>query len=65
MATDELEALPWLMTEALVLESVIPIAATGSFGRLSGSGFLRMIEAKVHWITPRAERLAHCVRNGS
>ncbi len=61
--SDELAALPWLMTEALVLESVIPIAATGMFGQLSGSGFLRMVEGKVQWLTPRADELIRCVRN--
>ena len=60
---DELAALPWLMTEALVLESVIPIAATGMFGCLSGSGFLRMVESKVQWIMPRAETLIRCARD--
>jgi homoserine kinase type II len=59
----DLAALPWLMTEALVLESVIPIAATGTFGRLSGSGFLRMVEGKVQWIAPRADELIRCVGN--
>ena len=57
IGSDELAALPWLMTEALILESVIPIAATGTFGHLSGSRFLRMVEGKVHWIEPRAEKL--------
>ncbi len=61
--SDELAALPWLMTEALVLESVIPIAATGTFGQLSGSGFLRMVEGKVQWMTPRADELIRCVGN--
>lgn len=59
---DELEALPWLMIEALVLESVVPIAATGSFGRLSGSRFLQMVEGKLHWIAPRAEGLVRYVK---
>ncbi len=58
----ELAALPWLMSEALVLDSVIPIAATGTFGQLSGSGFLRMVEAKVQWIKPRAEELISCMK---
>jgi Ser/Thr protein kinase RdoA (MazF antagonist) len=58
---DELAALPWLMTEALILESVIPIAATGSFGRLSGSRFLQMVEGKVQWIAPRARKLSRYV----
>jgi Ser/Thr protein kinase RdoA (MazF antagonist) len=61
IGTDELAALPWLMTEALILESVIPIAATGSFGHLSGSRFLRMVEGKVHWIGPRADKLIRYV----
>ncbi len=60
--SEELAALPWLMTEALVLESVIPIAATGSFGQLSGSSFLRMVEGKVKWITPRADELIRCMK---
>ncbi len=59
---DELAAMPWLMVEALVLESVVPIAATGSFGRISGSSFLRMVEGKVGWIAPRAERLIRFVQ---
>jgi homoserine kinase type II len=57
IGSEELAALPWLMTEALILESVIPIAATGTFGHLSGSKFLRMVEGKVHWMGPRADEL--------
>ena len=60
--SDELAALPWLMTEALVLESVIPIAATGTFGQLSGSRFLQMVEDKVQWIKPRVEELINCMK---
>lgn len=63
IGTEQLSALPWLMTEALVLESIVPIAATGSFGRVSGSRFLGMIEAKVRWIEPRAEQLIRYVRD--
>ena len=55
--SDELAALPWLMIEALILESVVPIAATGSFGRIAGSTFLPMIERKIHWIAPRAGKI--------
>lgn len=50
ISTAELDVLPWLMIEALVAESVLPIAATGSFGRMEGYGFLQMIERKVRWI---------------
>lgn len=57
-------ALPWLMIEALVLESVVPIAATGAFCGIPGSSFLQMIEAKVHWIIPRAGELVGLLGSG-
>ncbi|MEX0774249.1 MAG: phosphotransferase [Phycisphaeraceae bacterium] len=46
----ELRTVPWLMIEALIAESVIPIAATGSFARMEGLGFLKMVERKVRWL---------------
>lgn len=46
----ELKAVPYLMCEAMIAEAVLPIAATGSFGRLNGFGFLQMIRKKVKWI---------------
>ncbi len=46
----ELQAIPHLMIEALVAECVIPIAATGSFGRSDGREFLAMVRKKVTWI---------------
>ncbi len=61
---EALAALPWLMIEALVLESVVPIAATGAFGGISGNSFLQMIEAKVHWIVLRVGELAGLLRVG-
>lgn len=57
LSVAELEVLPWLMIEALVAESVLPIAATGSFGRLEGFGFLQMIERKVRWVQANAAGL--------
>lgn len=60
----ELEALPLLIIEALIAESVVPIAATGSFARLPGAPFLAMIERKVRWLQPRARKLAQFVREG-
>jgi homoserine kinase type II len=42
--------LPQLMIEALIAESVLPIAATGSFGQFDGFGFMRMVRRKVEWI---------------
>ncbi len=50
ISTAELEIIPWLMIEAMVAESVLPIAATGSFGRIEGYGFLQMIERKIRWV---------------
>ncbi|MFB3893534.1 MAG: phosphotransferase [Phycisphaerae bacterium] len=46
----ELKAVPYLMCEAMIAEAVLPIAATGSFGRFQGFSFLQMIDRKVKWI---------------
>jgi homoserine kinase type II len=54
----ELRAIPYLMCEAMVAEAVLPIAATGSFGRISGFPFLQMIERKVKWVLENLEELA-------
>lgn len=53
----EIHATPWLMIEALIAESAIPIAATGHFGRMPGLGFLQMIERKVRWLQQHSEVL--------
>jgi len=58
IAPDERACLPHLMTEALIGESVLPIAATGSFGRHQGFRFMKMVRRKVHWIIENAERLS-------
>lgn len=57
ISTAELEAMPWLMIEALIVEAVVPIAATGSFAGLSGAAFLRMVDAKTAWLQQHASRL--------
>ncbi len=46
----ELRTVPWLMVEALIAESVIPIAATGFFSRMAGGPFLEMVVRKVRWL---------------
>ncbi|MCA9286679.1 MAG: phosphotransferase [Phycisphaerales bacterium] len=53
----ELASLPWLMIEALLVESAIPIAATGTFANIRGSLFLQMVERKIDWIWRRSTRL--------
>jgi len=59
LSKSELRTIPWLMIEALIAESVIPIAATGSFARMEGYGFLLMIERKVRWLQKHAEKLGN------
>jgi homoserine kinase type II len=54
----EVLAVPWLMIEALIAETTIPIAATGSFARMEGFGFLLMIERKVRWLRKHADELS-------
>ena len=53
----ELKVIPYLMCEAMIAEAVLPIAATGKFGRLDGFPFLQMIENKVNWILNHLEDL--------
>lgn len=49
--------IPELMVEALIGETVLPIAVTGSFGRLPGFGVLQMISRKVNWLMKNGDRL--------
>jgi Ser/Thr protein kinase RdoA (MazF antagonist) len=61
----EVRALPWLMAECLIVEALAPIAATGSFARMDGGAFLRMIDRKVAWIRGHAEELSRLVEEAS
>lgn len=60
--TEAMPMLPLLMIEALIAEAVMPIAATGSFGRLEGFRFLQMIERKVRWLQQNGDRLIAAVQ---
>ena len=53
----EIQAVPWLMIEALIAEAVFPIAATGTFGRMEGLSFLQMVQRKIGWLNKQADRL--------
>jgi len=53
----EVQVIPYLMCEAMIAESVLPIAATGSFGRMEGFPFLLMVERKVRWILGHLDEL--------
>lgn len=47
---EHLKMIVGLMIEALIAESVMPIAATGRFAHIQGFRFLQMIQRKVHWL---------------
>ena len=53
----ELRTVPWLMIQALIAESVIPIATTGMFARMDGGVFLEMVRRKSVWIQKHADHL--------
>ena len=53
----EVRILPWLMSEALIAEAVLPIAMTGSFGRMEGLAFLQMVQRKVNWLAQSADHI--------
>ncbi len=63
ISTAELQAVPYLMCEAMIAEAVLPIAATGSFGRLDGFGFLKMVRRKTDWILANAKTLVSVLEN--
>lgn len=54
----------WLMIEAMVAESVGPIATTGRFAAIEGGAFLEMVGRKVSWIEGAAERLEQMAGGG-
>jgi len=52
-----MEALPWLMAEALIAEAAVPIASTGSFHGRDPAAFLRMVARKAQWLADNPARL--------
>ncbi len=46
----QVRVIPRLMQEAIIAESSLPIATVGSFGRIQGFSFLRMVKRKVLWL---------------
>jgi len=57
MTQAERQAVPWLMIQALIAESVIPVAMTGKFAEMDGVAFLQMALRKVQWIQTHHEEL--------
>ena len=45
------------MKNAWMTGLIVLVAATGSFARMEGYGFLLMIERKVRWLQEHAEKL--------
>lgn len=55
-----LDALPWLMAQALIAEAAVPIAATGDFHGRDPAPFLRMVARKAQWLADHpSEVLTH------
>lgn len=57
LSENECRTLPHLMVEAMIAESVLPVANTGSFGNISGFGFLHMISRKAKWTIEHADEI--------
>jgi hypothetical protein len=53
----DLAAVPWLMIEAIIVETVTPIATTGRFGRVNPLAALAMARQVVDWVAADAETL--------
>jgi len=58
---NELASLLDLMIETMIAEAILPVAATGFFGTLSGVDFLRMIQRKVRWIDEHRKTLGEAM----
>ena len=57
----KLDSLLDLMIETMIAEAVLPVAATGFFGNLSGLDFLKMILRKTKWLETNEEKLTHAI----
>jgi hypothetical protein len=58
-----LDSLLDLMVETMIAEAVLPVAATGFFGNLTGLDFLRMIYRKAKWIDTNRETLTAAIES--
>jgi len=50
-----------LMIETMIAEAVLPVAATGFFGHLSGLDFLQMILRKTKWLRTHRKQLTEAM----
>lgn len=58
---NKLHSLVDLMVETMIAEAVLPVAATGFFGNLSGLDFLQMILRKADWLDSHRKKLTHAI----
>ena len=59
---NELDSLLDLMIQTMIAEAVLPIAATGFFGNLSGADFLKMIRRKAEWLNKNRRKLIEAIQ---
>jgi len=61
LSENELNSLLDLMIETMIAEAILPVAATGFFGNLSGLDFLKMIQRKTEWLDKNRKKLTQAV----
>lgn len=50
LTIEERSMIPWMMIEALIAESSVPVANQGSFADLPGGSFMELVLRKADWI---------------
>lgn len=60
----EVRAMPWLMIEALISESLTSLAATGKVGNIPALPFLNMVVRKINWLADNADRMIRILGGG-
>lgn len=58
LTLEERSMLPWMMIEALVAESSVPVANQGSFADLPGAAFLDLVLRKCEWLRQHRKAIA-------
>ena len=61
LSKNELNSLLDLMIETMIAEAILPVAATGFFGNLSGLDFLKMIQRKAEWLDKNRKKLTEAI----
>lgn len=61
LSENQLNSLLDLMIETMIAEAILPVAATGFFGNLSGLDFLKMIQRKAEWLNENRDKLNQAI----